>query len=168
MTDLVQAGDSAPDFRLPAINIPGDVADSQALRGRPYVLFFYPKADTPGCTREACDFQSALAEVGHGIGAALTVIGVSKDKVPALTRFAGKYGLGFPLASDESTTTIAAYGAWVEKTMYGRTSMGIERSTFLIGADGRIAQVWRKVKVEGHVASVLEAAAALISPAGGQ
>lgn len=161
MTESLQTGDIAPAFRLPAVNVPEGEVDSARLLGRPHVLFFYPKADTPGCTREACDFQSALGEIGRGIGASLEVIGISRDKLSALAKFAGKHGLTFPLASDESTATIAAYGAWVEKTMYGRSSMGIERTTVLVGADGRIARLWRKVKVEGHVAAVLETAAAL-------
>lgn len=146
-------GDVAPDFSLPASQ--GRIASSASLKGKPYVLYFYPKADTSGCTKEACAFQEALPQLGH-LG--LEVIGVSRDPVRALDKFADKYSLAFPLASDEAGQLTEAYGVWVEKSMYGRKYMGIERSTFLVGADGRIAHVWPKVKVEGHAAEVLEAA----------
>ncbi len=152
----VGAGDPAPEFTLSATG--GRTVSLAVLRGRPVVVYFYPKADTPGCTREACGFQEALGQLG-GVG--LTVIGISRDGVPALERFAAKYGLHFPLASDADIAVAKAYGVWVEKTMYGRTSMGLERSTFLIDPAGRIARVWRKVKVDGHAAAVLEAVRAL-------
>ena len=122
------------------------------------MLYFYPKADTPGCTKEACAFQEALPQLGH-IG--IEVIGVSKDKMKPIEKFAEKFGLKFPLASDEDTSVAAAYGAWVEKSMYGRKYMGMERSTFLIDRDGKIARIWPKVKVEGHAAEVMTAAQAL-------
>ena len=115
---------------------------------------FYPKADTPGCTKEACAFQEALPQLG-AIG--LDVIGVSKDTLQALERFAAKYALTFPLASDESGVA-EAYGAWVEKSMYGKTYMGLDRSTILVDGEGRVARVWRKVKVDGHAAAVQAAA----------
>ncbi len=152
----IEVGDPAPDFTLPATG--GRTASLAALHGKPVVVYFYPKADTPGCTREACGFQEALGQLG-GIG--VTVIGISRDAVPALERFAAKFGLGFPLASDADAAVAKAYGVWVEKTMYGRTSMGLERSTFLIDAAGRVARVWRKVKVDGHAAAVLKAVQAL-------
>ena len=152
----VAESDPAPDFTLPASG--GRTVSAAARRGKPYVLYFYPKADTSGCTKEACAFQEALPEFGgHG----LDVIGVSRDPVRALDKFAAKYALTFPLASDESGHLTEAYGVWVEKSMYGRKYMGVERATFLVGADGRIARTWPKVKVEGHAAEVLAAAAAL-------
>ena len=145
-------GDMAPQFSLPASL--GRTISSSALAGKPYVLYFYPKADTSGCTKEACAFQEALPQLGE-VGAA--VIGVSRDPIRALDKFADKYGLAFPLASDEAGALTDAYGVWVEKSMYGRTYMGIERATFLIGADGRIARSWPKVKVDGHAAEVVAA-----------
>ncbi|MBW8268882.1 thioredoxin-dependent thiol peroxidase [Caldovatus aquaticus] len=149
-------GQAAPDFSLPATG--GRTVSLAAMRGRPFVLYFYPKADTPGCTKEACGFQEALPEFAR-LG--IEVIGVSPDKLPALERFAEKYGLRFPLASDADHKVAEVYGVWVEKSRYGRTYMGLERATFLIGPDGRIARVWRNVKVPGHVAAVAEAAKAL-------
>ncbi|HQT60617.1 MAG: peroxiredoxin [Acidiphilium sp. 37-67-22] len=152
----VAEGDHAPDFTLPATG--GRTVSLAGYKGRPFILYFYPKADTPGCTKEACAFQEALPALG-GIG--IDVIGVSKDKMPALEKFAAKYNLAFPLASDESGAVVEAFGAWVEKSMYGRKYMGIDRSTFLVGADGRIAKAWHGVKVPGHAKAVTEAAAAL-------
>ena len=151
----ITEGAAAPDFTMSAT---GERTVSLATqRGRPFVLYFYPKADTPGCTKEACAFQEALPQLGK-IG--VDVIGVSKDKLPALERFAAKYGLTFPLASDESGVA-EAYGAWVEKSMYGKTYMGLDRSTILVDAQGRVTRVWRKVKVDGHAAAVEVAAKAL-------
>ena len=151
----VADGDMAPAFEMPATG--GRVVSLAALKGKPFVLYFYPKADTPGCTKEACAFQEALPALGR---TGVTVIGVSKDKLPALEKFAAKYGLSFPLASD--TTGVAeAFGTWVEKSMYGRKYMGMERSTFLIDRDGRIARSWRKVSVTGHAQAVTAAVAAL-------
>jgi peroxiredoxin Q/BCP len=122
------------------------------------LLYFYPKADTPGCTKEACAFQEALPQLGH-LG--LDVIGVSKDPMKPIEKFAAKFNLTFPLASDETGDVTERYGCWVEKSMYGKKYMGIERSTFLIDASGKIAKAWRKVSVPGHAAEVLKAAQAL-------
>jgi thioredoxin-dependent peroxiredoxin len=152
----LQEGDTAPAFSMPASG--GRTVSSAALKGKPYVLYFYPKADTPGCTTEACAFQEALPQLGK-IG--IEVIGVSKDKMKPIEKFAEKYGLTFPLASDESLSLAEAYGVWVEKSMYGRKYMGMERSTFLIDKDGKIARIWPKVKVNGHAAEVAAAARAL-------
>ena len=152
----LQEGDTAPAFAMPASG--GRTVSSDALKGRPYVLYFYPKADTPGCTKEACAFQEALPQLGH-IG--VEVIGVSKDKMPPIEKFAEKYGLKFPLASDESTEVAQAFGVWVEKSNYGKKYMGMERSTFLIDKNGVVAKMWPKVKVEGHAAAVLAAVQAL-------
>jgi peroxiredoxin Q/BCP len=152
----VQEGDQAPDFSLPASG--GRTVSLVELRGKPFVLYFYPKADTPGCTKEACAFQEALPQLGK-IG--LTVIGVSRDKMAPIEKFAEKYGLKFPLASDEGGQVAEAYGTWVEKSNYGRKYMGLERTTLLIDKDGRIAKIWRKVKVEGHAEQVMQAARSL-------
>ena len=117
---MMAEGDMAPAFTMPASG--GRTVGSAALAGKPYVLYFYPKADTPGCTKEACAFQEALPQLGH-IG--VDVIGVSKDKMKPIEKFAEKYGLTFPLASDETTGVAEAYGVWVEKSMYGRKYMGL-------------------------------------------
>jgi peroxiredoxin Q/BCP len=152
----ISEGDTAPDFSLAATG--GRTASAKALKGKPYVVYFYPKADTSGCTKEACDFQEALPQLGKlGLG----VIGVSRDPMTALEKFAKKYELTFPLASDEAGALTEAYGVWVEKSMYGRKYMGIERSTFLVGADGVVVKAWPKVKVPGHAAEVMKAAQAL-------
>lgn len=145
-------GDAAPDFTMPATG--GRTVSLADYAGKPVLLYFYPKADTSGCTKEACAFQEALPQLGH-LG--LDVIGVSRDPMRALEKFAEKYGLTFPLAADAGAVT-EAYGTWVEKSMYGRKYMGIERTTFLIGRDGKIAKIWRKVSVTGHAADVLKAA----------
>ena len=129
-----------------------------ALAGAPAVIYFYPKADTPGCTREAEDF-TALADDYAAAG--VRVVGISKDPPTALAKFAAKRALTVTLASDDSGAVCDAFGTWGEKSMYGKTYMGIERATFLFGADGRLAQAWRKVKVPGHAAAVLAAARAL-------
>jgi peroxiredoxin Q/BCP len=149
-------GDAAPDFSMPATG--ERHVRLQDYAGRPLILYFYPKADTSGCTKEACAFQEALPQLG-ALG--LDVIGVSRDPMKALEKFAAKYSLTFPLASDDDGAVTEAYGVWVEKSMYGRKYMGIERATFLIGADGRVARIWRKVSVPGHAAAVLKAAEAL-------
>jgi peroxiredoxin Q/BCP len=149
-------GDAAPDFTMAATG--GRTVRLSDYAGKPFVLYFYPKADTTGCTKEACAFQEALPQLGH-LG--LDVIGVSRDPIKALEKFAEKYKLTFPLASDEQGSVTEAYGVWVEKSMYGRKYMGIERATFLIGGDGRIARIWPKVSVTGHAADVLKAAQAL-------
>jgi len=152
----IAEGAPAPDFTLPATG--GRTVSLAAMKGRPFVLYFYPKADTSGCTKEACAFQEALPALG-GLG--LEVIGVSPDPMPPIEKFAAKYGLEFPLASDAEKTAAAAYGTWVEKSMYGRTYMGMERATFLIDREGKVARVWRKVKVPGHAKAVMEAARGL-------
>ncbi len=152
----VAEGAPAPDFSLPASG--GRQVSLAAMKGRPFVLYFYPKADTSGCTKEACDFQEALPALA---AAGLEVIGVSPDPMKPIEKFAEKYGLTFPLASDAGKQAAEAYGTWVEKSMYGRTYMGMERSTFLIDRDGKVARIWRKVKVPGHAKAVMEAARAL-------
>ncbi len=146
----------APDFSMPATG--SRTVSFAAMKGRPFVLYFYPKADTPGCTKEACAFQESLTQFNK-VGA--EVIGVSKDKMPALEKFAAKYQLKFPLASDAETQVAEAYGTWVEKSMYGRKYMGLERSTFLVDKDGQVAKVWRKVSVTGHAKAVMDALASL-------
>ncbi|QXM26294.1 thioredoxin-dependent thiol peroxidase [Elioraea tepida] len=155
MPDLA-VGDPAPAFSLPATG--GRTASTEALKGKPFVVYFYPKADTPGCTTEACGFNEALAQF-KGLG--IDVIGISKDSLPALEKFAAKYNLAFPLASDPDNAVAQAYGAWGEKVFMGRRSVGLIRSTFLIDKDGKVAKAWKKVKVEGHAAEVLAAAKAL-------
>ena len=147
----VNAGDQAPDFELEGADGPVRLAD---FMGRPLVLYFYPKDDTAGCTREAQDFSAAAADFAKA-GAA--VLGVSKDSVPKHAKFTAKYDLTVPLASDPEGAVIDRYGSWVEKTLYGRKYMGIDRSTFVIDADGRVARVWRKVKVANHAQEVLAA-----------
>ena len=151
----LEPGDPAPDFRLPTGAGEASLAD---FAGRKLVLYFYPRDDTPGCTKQAAGFSEAL-DAFEAAGA--SVLGVSRDTLAKHARFAGKHGLSVPLASDEAGAASEAYGVWKEKTLYGRTSMGIERSTFLIDAEGRIARVWRKVRVPGHVDAVLEAVQAL-------
>ena len=151
----VAEGDAAPDFTMAATG--GRTVSLAAMKGRPFVLYFYPKADTPGCTKEACAFQEALPALGK-IG--IEVIGVSKDAMKPIEKFAEKYSLSFPLASDTGGVA-EAYGSWGEKSMYGKTYMGIDRSTFLIDKDGKVAKVWRKVKVPGHAEAVMEAAKSL-------
>ena len=148
-----QQGEAAPDFAMPASG--GRTVSLAALKGQPFLLYFYPKADTPGCTKQACGIQEALPQLGR-LG--LTVIGISPDKLPPIEKFAQKFGLEFPLASDADHKVAEAYGTWVEKSMYGRTYMGMERSSFLIDAEGKVARIWRKVKPEAHAAQVLEAA----------
>ncbi|WP_297372163.1 peroxiredoxin [Acidocella sp.] len=149
-------GAAAPDFTLPATG--GRAVSLANLKGKPFVIYFYPRADTPGCTKEACAFQSGLPDFS-ALG--VTVIGVSKDPMKALEKFADKYGLAFPLASDPEASVIEAYGAWQEKSMYGKKYMGIERSTVLVDAAGNIARHWPKVKIDGHAEDVLRAVQAL-------
>lgn len=151
--------DKAPDFTLP-LGGGGEILLS-ALVGQPVVVFFYPRDDTPGCTKEALAF-SALAPDFEAAGAKL--IGISKDSITKHEKFRDKHALNVLLASDEHGTTCEDYGVWREKNMYGKVFMGIERSTFLIGADGRIARIWRKVKVPGHAEEVIEAVRALSVP----
>ena len=128
------------------------------LKGKPVVLYFYPKDDTSGCTAEACAFRDALPDFSKVKAA---IIGISRDPVASHDKFKKKHGLTFPLASDEDGKVCSAYGVWVEKSMYGRKYMGIERATFLIDGKGVVRNVWRKVKVNGHAEEVLKAAAAL-------
>ena len=150
MTDLTE-GAKAPDFELESADGPVRLSD---FAQRTLVLYFYPKDDTPGCTTEAKDF-SALADDFAKAGA--TVVGVSKDSVKRHQNFAAKYGLAVRLASDPEGQVIERYGSWVEKSLYGRKYMGIDRSTFLI-KDGKVVKAWRKVKVPNHAQAVLEAA----------
>jgi peroxiredoxin Q/BCP len=150
-----KVGDRAPDFTLPTDSGPISLS---SLRGKPVVVYFYPKDDTPGCTREACTFNDNLPNFG-ALNA--EIIGISKDAEASHARFRDKYGLKFHLASDADTKVQKAYGVWVEKMNYGRTYMGTERSTFLVDKDGVIRAAWRSVKVDGHVDKVLEAAKVL-------
>lgn len=153
---MLEPGDKLPDVTLKdKEGVDFALADHA---GKPMVVYFYPKADTPGCTNEAKDFTELGADFA-AIG--VPVIAVSKDKPAKLAKFADKYGLTVKLASDEPGTACEAFGTWVEKSLYGRKYMGIARATFLVRADGTIAQVWPKVKVKGHAAEVLEAAKAL-------
>ena len=148
----ITTGDAAPNFTLPRDG--GAEVSLDSFKGKNVVLYFYPRDDTPGCTTEAVDF-TALAESFAEQNA--VVIGVSKDSVAKHDKFIAKHDLGVILASDENGSVCETYGVWVEKNMYGRTSMGIERATFLIDPDGVVAQVWRKVKAKGHAQAVLEA-----------
>jgi peroxiredoxin Q/BCP len=156
MTVDLKAGDPAPDFDIPTDG--GGRASLAGLRGKKAVLYFYPKDDTSGCTSEAKAFTEAA---GAFAKAGVSVVGVSKDSVLSHEKFKAKYDLGFALGADVEGKTVEAYGVWVEKSMYGRKYMGIERATFLIDPQGKIARVWRKVKVPGHAAEVLAAAQAL-------
>jgi peroxiredoxin Q/BCP len=149
-------GDKAPDFTLPTDG--GGEVSLKALKGKTVVLYFYPRDDTPGCTTEACAFRDALPDFSK---VKATVIGVSKDTVASHDKFKTKFKLPFPLASDAGGKVCEAYGAWGEKSMYGKKYMGIERSTFLIDGKGVVRNIWRKVKVDGHAAEVLKAAEAL-------
>ena len=145
-------GDLAPDFQLPADG--GSTVALRDYRGRKLVLYFYPRDDTPGCTTEAQAFRDASEEFGR---AGAVILGISPDTPGKHDRFKAKHGLPFSLGSDEDNAMAEAYGVWVEKRMYGRTYMGIERSTFLIDEAGRIARIWRKVRVKGHAQAVLDA-----------
>ena len=150
---MLNPSDPAPDFTLPLAQNGGEITLAD-LRGKSIVLFFYPRDDTSGCTKQALAFTALQADF-----AALNtqVIGISKDSVTSHDKFVTKYQLTIPLLSDESDTVSEAFGVWKEKSMYGKTYMGIERSTFLINADGQIVSEWRKVKVPGHVEAVLQA-----------
>lgn len=150
---MLTAGETAPDFTLPRDG--GATITLSALRPGKVVLYFYPKDDTPGCTLEAQDFTARQADFA---AAGVTVIGVSKDSVKAHDKFCKKHGLSIILASDEAGTTCEDYGVWLEKSMYGKTYMGIERTTFLIDGQGKVARVWNKVSVKGHADEVLAAA----------
>lgn len=152
----LDVGDAMPPFRLPRDG--GGELDSASLAGKPFVLFFYPKDNTEGCTREAIDFSMLKPDFDR-LGVA--VIGVSPDSAKSHDRFKAKHGLGVDLVADEDKQVLEAFGLWVEKSMYGRKYMGVERTTLLVGDDRRIARIWRRVKVAGHAAEVLEAAKAL-------
>jgi peroxiredoxin Q/BCP len=145
-------GDKAPDISLPRDG--GEMVNLSDFAGKKVVLYFYPKDDTPGCTKEAIGFTESVAEF-----AALDtiILGVSKDSIKKHDKFVAKHELKIALLSDEDGDVCERYGTWVEKSMYGKTYMGIERATYLIGTDGKIAQVWRKVRVPGHVDAVLDA-----------
>ncbi|MAS45530.1 MAG: thioredoxin-dependent thiol peroxidase [Rhodobacteraceae bacterium] len=148
----ISVGDPAPDFSLPRDG--GGALSLSELKGKPVVLYFYPRDDTPGCTTEALDFTALGAEFA---AAGAVVLGVSKDSPASHDKFKAKHDLGVTLLSDEDCAVCQAYGSWVEKSMYGKKYMGIDRSTFLIGADGRLVRIWRKVKVKGHAEDVLAA-----------
>lgn len=153
---MPEVNDSAPDFTLPVAE--GEEITLSSLHGAPVVLFFYPRDDTSGCTKESIAFSGLMDDFA---AAGAKVFGVSKDSLASHAKFATKHDLTVPLLSDENGTVCEDYGVWKEKSMYGRKFMGIERSTFLIGADGKIAEIWRKVKVPGHAENVLEAVRAL-------
>lgn len=152
MADWIEVGKKAPAFTLTADD--GRKVRLSDLKGSPVVLYFYPKDDTPGCTKEACAFRDGKAEM-EKLGA--IVLGVSPDTVASHVKFRDKYGLNFPLLADPDHAVAEKYGAWREKSMYGKKFMGIQRSTYLIAADGQVAAVWPNVKVEGHDEQVLEA-----------
>jgi peroxiredoxin Q/BCP len=155
MAKQLAVGDRAPVFKL--ITDQGEVS-SAALKGRPYVLYFYPKDDTPGCTKEAAGFSENTAKF-EALGA--EIIGISKDSVESHRKFRKKYGLKVILASDPEKKAADAYGVWIEKKLYGRVYMGMDRATFLVDDKGVIRQIWRSVKVPGHVEAVLGTARAL-------
>jgi peroxiredoxin Q/BCP len=152
----LKVGQKAPAFSLPRDD--GGTVSLAQFKGRKLVIYFYPKADTPGCTRESIDFSQMRAEFDK---AGTDILGVSADPVKAQDAFKKKHDLRIGLLSDETHAMLEAYGAWGKKSMYGKSLTGVLRSTFLLGPDGRIAHIWPKVKVEGHAAAVLEAAKAL-------
>jgi len=154
VTHIIAEGDKAPGFSLPATG--GQTLDLADFRGRRVVLFFYPKDDTPACTKEALAFSSSARKFG---ARKTTVIGISRDSLASHEKYAAKRDLKVPLASDEDGSVCEAYGVWKEKKLYGRTYMGVERSTFLIDEAGVISRAWRKVRVDGHVEEVLAALA---------
>lgn len=156
MSEKLNPGDKAPDFTLPTDG--GGKVTLKSLKGKNIVLYFYPKDDTSGCTKEAIDFNGLKAKFAK---ADTEIIGVSPDSPTSHDKFKTKHKLGFTLGSDESKEMLEAYGVWVEKSMYGRKYMGVERTTFLIDGKGKIREIWRKVKVPGHAEAVLEAAKAL-------
>jgi thioredoxin-dependent peroxiredoxin len=153
---MVQEGDEAPDFALPTEG--GETLKLSKLKGKPVVVYFYPKDDTTGCTAEAKDFTRLAPDFKK---AGVEVIGISPDSPESHAKFVKKYELKVRLAADTDKTVAMAYGVWVEKSMYGRKYMGVDRSTFLIGPDGKVAKAWRKVKVSGHADEVLAAAKGL-------
>jgi len=149
---LLKEGSKAPDFTLPTET--GETVSLKDFKGRKLILYFYPKDDTPGCTAEACAFNDNLLKFKR---ANTAVLGVSKDSPKRHQKFIDKYGLNFSLATDEDGKMLEKYGVWIEKSMYGKKYMGIERATFLIGEDGKIEKIWHGVKVSGHAEEVLEA-----------
>ncbi|MBT5432409.1 MAG: thioredoxin-dependent thiol peroxidase [Alphaproteobacteria bacterium] len=149
----IESGDTAPDFEAPTDG--GGSLKLSSLAGKNVILYFYPKDDTPGCTKEACGFRDTMADLAK---AGTVVLGVSKDSIKRHDNFKAKYDLNFQLVSDEDGAICEAYGVWVEKMNYGRTYMGIERATFLIDGKGVVREVWRKVRVKGHVEAVTQAA----------
>lgn len=151
MGQWVEEGDKAPDFSLPADD--GDKVKLSSLRGQPVVLYFYPRDNTPGCTREACAFRDRSKELTK-LGA--VVLGVSTDGVESHGKFRDKFELNFPLLADTEHKVAEKYGAWTEKNMYGKKSMGIQRSTFVIDAAGVVRKVWKKVSVDGHDQQVID------------
>jgi peroxiredoxin Q/BCP len=151
---MINEGDKAPAITVAASD---GTSIELASPGQPLALYFYPKDDTSGCTREAQDFTALAADYAK---ADVKVVGVSRDPMKSHEKFIGKYGLSVPLVSDEDGRISSAFGTWVEKSMYGRKYMGMERATFLIGADGRVLKAWRKVKVPNHAQEVLKAATA--------
>jgi peroxiredoxin Q/BCP len=153
---MIETGQTAPDFTLPQDG--GDDVTLSALRPAPIVLYFYPKDDTGGCTKEAMAFSALLSEFE---AAGAKVFGISRDSVKKHEKFRAKHDLTVPLLSDENGDVCEGYGVWVEKQMYGKTYMGIERSTFLIDGQGKVSRAWRKVKVPGHAEEVLEAVRSL-------
>jgi len=156
MTDWIEPGDKAPAFTLNDDS--GNKVRLSDLTGSPVVLYFYPRDDTPGCTTEACAFRDRYDEIER-LGVHL--FGISTDSAESHTKFRDKYSLPFPLLVDQKRTVCEKYGAWREKNMYGKKSMGIQRSTYLIDADGKIAKVWKRVKVDGHDQQVIDAVIAL-------
>ena len=152
----LEVGNKAPAFTLP--DQEGKPVKLSSFKGKPVVLYFYPRDDTPGCTQEACDFRDSYAGLKK---AGAVLLGVSPDDVKSHGKFTAKHALPFPLLADTDHAVAEAYGAWAEKSMYGRKYMGIVRSTFLIDADGKLARVWPKVKVRGHAEEVREALSAL-------
>ena len=153
---MLQAGERMPDLTL--LDAEGAPLSLHSYQGKPLVVYFYPKADTPGCTSEAKDFTALASDFA---AAGVAIIGISKDKPAKLAKFRDKYELTVTLASDEEGAACEAFGTWVEKSLYGRSYMGIARATFLVGADGKILRVWSAVKVKGHATAVLEAVRAL-------
>lgn len=156
MPDIIKEGQAAPAFTLKGVDGAGEVKEFslKGFKGRKVVLYFYPKDNTPGCTTEACDFRDNMARL---LKTGAVVLGVSPDSAESHARFREKHSLSFPLLSDPDKKVASAYGAYGEKKMYGKTSMGIIRSTFLIGGNGKIEKAWRSVKVKGHVDEVLAA-----------
>jgi peroxiredoxin Q/BCP len=158
MNDWPEEGSPAPDFTLSADD--GRQVSLGDLKGKYVVLYFYPKDDTPGCTKEACAFRDARADVEK---LAAVVLGVSPDSVESHVKFRDKFSLNFPLLADPDHAVAEKYGAWREKNMYGKVSMGVQRSTFLIGPDGKLVKIWKRVSVDGHDAAVLDAVRAAMA-----